>query len=168
LKLPDPDIVMAHLGFNPLHDFVVRRIGERPATILSNSVVFLIPPGDPAGVASAADPYETFEAIAALEVPLVVNNPGETLYITDVLYEAAGRPDPGDWFIDLGQSGPPAVCEAARRSGYTIWGLHPFLNLQRSPQPVALEPVVFDDSIMQRIAARPIPFARCSCPEEGS
>jgi ABC-type tungstate transport system permease subunit len=147
------DIVMAHLGFTPLHDFVVKRIGEWPATILSNSVAFLIPPGDPAGVASAADPYEAFRSIAAHEAPFVVNNLGETLYVTDVLYEAAGRPDPGDWFIDLGQSGPPAVRAAAQRGGYTLWGLHPFLNLQRSPMPVALEAVVFDDSIMQRILA---------------
>jgi len=147
------DIVMAHLGFDPLHEFVVRRIGEQPATILSNSVVFLVPPGDPAGVASAADPYEAFEAIAAIEAPFVVNNLGETLYITNVLYEAAGRPDPGDWFIDLGQQGPPAVRAAAMRGGYTIWGLHPFLNLQASPQPTNLEPIVFDDSIMQRILA---------------
>jgi tungstate transport system substrate-binding protein len=147
------DIVMAHLGFDPLHEFVVRRFGERPATILSNSVVFLVPPGDPAGVASAADPYAAFEAIAALEAPFVVNNLGETLYVTDVLYEAAGRPDPGDWFIDLGQSGPPAVRAAAMRGGYTLWGLHPFLNLQQSPQPVALRAVAFDDSITQRILA---------------
>jgi tungstate transport system substrate-binding protein len=147
------DIVMAHLGFTPLHDFVVKRIGEWPATIMSNSVAFLIPPGDPAGVASAADPYEAFEAIAAIEAPFVVNNLGETLYVTDVLYEAAGRPDPGNWFIDLGQQGPPAVRAAAQRGGYTLWGLHPFLNLQRSPMPVNLEAVVFDDSIMQRILA---------------
>jgi tungstate transport system substrate-binding protein len=147
------DIVMAHLGFTPLHDFAVKRIGEWPATIMSNSVAFLVPPGDPAGVASATDPYEAFEAIAALQAPFVVNNLGETLYVTDVLYEAAGRPDPGNWFIDLGQSGPPAVRAAAQRGGYTLWGLHPFLMLQRSPQPVALEPVVFDDSILQRILA---------------
>lgn len=147
------DIVMAHLGFTPLHDFVVQRLGEWPATIMSNSVAFLIPPGDPAGVASAADPYEAFEAVAALEAPFVVNNLGETLYITNVLYESAGRPDPGDWFIDLGQSGPPAVRAAAQRGGYTLWGLHPFLNLQQSPQPVNLEPIVFEDSIMQRILA---------------
>ena len=147
------DIVMAHLGFTPLHDFVVKRIGEWPATILSNSVAFLIPPGDPAGVASAADPYEAFQSIAAHEAPFVVNNLGETLYVTDVLYEAAGRPDPGNWFIDLGQQGPPAVRAAAQRGGYTLWGLHPFLNLQRSPMPVNLEAVVFDDSIMQRILA---------------
>jgi tungstate transport system substrate-binding protein len=147
------DIVMAHLGFTPLHDFVVKRMGEWPATIMSNSVAFLVPPGDPAGVASAADPYQAFQAIAALQAPFVVNNLGETLYVTNLLYEAAGRPDPGNWFIDLGQSGPPAVRAAATRGGYTLWGLHPFLMLQQSPQPVALEPVVFDDSILQRILA---------------
>lgn len=147
------DIVMAHLGFTELQDFVSERVGQWPATIMSNSVAFLIPPGDPAGVGSAADPYEAFEAIAALEVPFVVNNLLETLYVTEILYEAAGRPEGGDWFIDLGQSGPPALREAARRGGYTLWGLHPFLMLQRSTQPVALAPVLFDDSIMQQILA---------------
>jgi len=147
------DIVMAHLGFTELQDFVSEGAGQWPATILSNSVALLVPPGDPAGVGSAADPYEAFEAIAALEVPFVVNNLLETRYITDTLYEAAGRPDEGDWFIDLGQNGPPALREAARRGGYTLWGLHPFLMLQRSPQPVALEPVLFSDSIMQQLLA---------------
>jgi len=147
------DLVMAHLGFTELHDFVLEGSGRWPAMIMSNSVVFLVPPGDPAGVASAADPFEAFAAIAAIEAPFVVNNLGETLYVTNVLYEAAGRPDPGTWFIDLGQSGPPAVRAAAQRGGYTLWGLHPFLNLQQSPQPVPLAPVSFNDSIMQRILA---------------
>jgi tungstate transport system substrate-binding protein len=163
------DIVIAHLGFNPLHNFALKRLGERPATNMSNSVAFLIPPGDPAGVASAADPYEAFEAIAAIRAPFVVNNLGETLYITDVLYEAAGRPDPGDWFIDLGQEGPPAVRAAAQRGGYTLWGLHPFLNLERSPMPVNLEAVVFNDAIMQRILATVVVgFPRFLVNEEGA
>jgi tungstate transport system substrate-binding protein len=148
----EADLVMAHLGFTELHDFVRQFRGDWPATILSNSVVFLIPPGDPAGVRDAADPFEAFAAIAEQELPFVVNNLGETLYVFDTLWNAVGRPDPGQWLIDLGQSGPPAVREAERRGGYTIWGLHPFLNL-RQQQGVDLQPVLFDDSILQRIIA---------------
>jgi tungstate transport system substrate-binding protein len=145
------DLVMAHLGFTPLHDFVASFRGHWPATVFSNTVAFLIPPDDPAGVRDAADPVEAFELIAEAEAPFVVNNLGETLYITDTLWNAVGRPD-GEWFIDLGQSGVPAVREAERRGGYTIWGLHPFLNL-RQQQGVDLEPVVYNDSLMQRIIA---------------
>jgi len=148
----EADLVMAHLGFTPLQDFVSSRRGHWPATVFSNTVAFLIPPGDPAGVRDAADPVEAFELIAQDEAPFVVNNLGETLYITDTLWNAAGRPDKGEWFIDLDQSGAPAVREAERRTGYTIWGLHPFLNLQQQ-QGVDLEPVVYDDSLMQRIIA---------------
>lgn len=148
----EADIVMSHLGFTELHDFVSQGLGRWPTTVLSNTVVFTVPPDDPAGVRDAGDPFEAFEAIAEHESPFVVNNLGETLYISDTLWDAAGRPDKREWFIDLGQSGAPAVREAAQRGGYTIWGLHPFLNLQRE-QPVDLEPVVFNDSLMQRIIA---------------
>lgn len=146
----EADIVMAHLGFTELQDFVSDGVGRWPSTVFSNTVVFLIPPDDPAHIRDLDDPFQAFEAIAEHEAPFVVNNLGETLYITDTLWNAAGRPDKGDWFIDLGQSGPAAVREADRRDGYTIWGLHPFLMLQ--PQ-VDLEAVVYNDSLMQRIVA---------------
>ncbi|MQA88314.1 MAG: hypothetical protein GEV03_27775 [Streptosporangiales bacterium] len=146
------DIVLIHLGFTPLNDFVTDGRGMYPATVLSNSVALLIPPGDPARVRKLDDPFEAFEAIAETESPFIVNNLGETLYITNTLYNAAGRPDPGDWFIDLGQSGPPAVIAASQRGAYTLWGLHPFLNL-RVERDLNLEAVIYNDSIMQRIMA---------------
>jgi ABC-type tungstate transport system permease subunit len=148
----EADIVMAHLGFTELQEFVGEGTGLWPATVLSNTVALLIPPDDPAGVRPAGDPFEAFKLIAEHESPFVVNNLGETLYITNTLWNAAGRPDKGDWFIDLGQSGPPAVREAESRGGYTIWGLHPFLTLQQQ-DPVHLDPVVFNDALMQRIIA---------------
>jgi len=151
-RAAEADIVLVHHGFTPLHDFVTDGRGMFPTTVMSNSVAFLVPPGDPAGIRGLDDPFEAFAAIAATESPFVVNNLGETLYITDTLYNAAGRPDPGDWFIDLGQSGPPAVAAASQRGAYTMWGLHPFLNL-RQQQPLNLEAVVYNDSIMQRILA---------------
>lgn len=148
----EADVVLVHLGFTPLHDFVTDGRGMYPATVMSNTVAFLIPPDDPAGVRDVDDPFDAFEAIAESESPFVVNNLGETRYITDTLNDAAGRPDPGDWFIDQGQSGPPAVRAASQRGAYTIWGLHPFLNL-RQQQALDLEAVLYDDSLMQRIIA---------------
>lgn len=150
----EADIVMAHLGFTELHDFVSAGRGRWPTTVLSNSVAFLIPPGDPAGVGDIDDPFEAFQLIAESESPFVVNNLGETLYVTDTLWNAAGRPDPGDWFLDPGLSGPAAVRRAAELGAYTIWGLHPFLMLQQQlPKPLDLEPALYADSLLQRIIA---------------
>ena len=152
-RASEADIVMAHLGFTELQEFVTDGYGRWPATVMSNSVVFLSPPGDPAQIKSAADPVEAFARIAAQEQPFVVNNLGETLFITDTVWNAAGRPERGDWYIDLGLSGPQAVRAAAQRGAYTIWGLHPFFMIQDSSQPVNLEAVPYDDSLMQRILA---------------
>jgi len=148
----EADIVMAHLGFTELHDFVNEGRGRWPSTVLSNTVAFIIPPDDPAGVRGVDDPVEAFELIAEHRSPFIVNDLGETLYISDTLWNATGRPDKGEWFLDLGLSGAAAVREAERRGGYTIWGLHPFLMLQQQ-QPLDLEPVVFNDSLLQRIIA---------------
>lgn len=148
----EADLVVAHLGFTELHDFVSEGRGRWPATILSNIVVFIVPPGDPAGVGGAGDAVEAFRLIAESQSPFIVNELGETQYITDTLWNATGRPDKGDWFLELGLSGAPAVREADRRGAYTLWGLHPFLML-RQQQPLNLEPVLLDDSLLQRIIA---------------
>lgn len=146
------DIVLAHWGFTELERFVSEGSGRWPATVLSNTVVFLVPHSDPANVKRADDPVEAFRRIAKLESPFVVNELGETRYISDTLWNAVGRPDKEGWFLELGLSGPAAVREAERRGGYTLWGLHPFLMLQRQ-QPLNLEPVILNDSLMQRIIA---------------
>jgi tungstate transport system substrate-binding protein len=148
----EADIVLAHFGFTELQDFVAERRGLWPELILSNTVVFLVPPGDPAGILGVDDPVEAFQRIADLRTPFVVNDLGETRFITDTLWNATGRPDKGEWFLDLGLVGRQAVQEAARRGAYTLWGLHPFLMLQQQ-NPVGLEPLVINDSLMQRIIA---------------
>ncbi len=151
------DIVMAHLGFEELHEFVTDGYGHWPATVMSNSVVFLSPPDDPAQIKTAANPVEAFARIAAGEHPFVVNNLGETLFITDTVWNAAGRPDKGAWYIDRGLSGPPAVRLADQLDAYTIFGLHPFLMMKNAqppmPPPPNLDAVPYDDSLMQRILA---------------
>jgi len=151
-RAAEADLVMAHLGFTELHDFVADGRGQWPAPVLSNTVAFLVPPSDPAGVRGADDAVEAFRLIAESRQPFIVNELGETRYVTDTLWNASGRPDKEEWFLELGLSGAPAVQEADRRSGYTLWGLHPFLML-RQQQPLDLEPVLFDDSILQRIIA---------------
>lgn len=146
------DLVLAHWGFTELENFVSEGSGRWPATVLSNTVVFLVPHNDPANVRGAADPVEALRRIAKRELPFVVNELGETRYISDALWNAIGRPDKGEWFLEPGLSGPAAVREAERRGGYTLWGLHPFLML-RQQQGSSLRPVIHNDSLMQRIIA---------------
>jgi tungstate transport system substrate-binding protein len=158
-RASEADVVMAHLGFTELHEFVTEGYGHWPATIMSNSVAFISPPNDPAQIKTAADPVEAFARIAENEHPFVVNNLGETLFITDTVWNAAGRPEKGAWYIDRGLSGPPAVRLADQLDAYTIFGLHPFLMMKNPPPeppmppPPDLDAVLYDDSLMQRILA---------------
>jgi tungstate transport system substrate-binding protein len=146
------DLVLAHLGFTELQDFVSEGRGQWPATVLSNTVSFLRPSADPAGIQEARDPFEAFQQIADQQLPFVINDLGETRYISDMLWVAA-RPDPGDWFLDLGLSGAAAVLEAERRGAYTLWGLHPFRGLKMQRPDLETEQVIYNDAIMQRIIA---------------
>lgn len=152
----EADIVMSHFGFVELERFVTEGYGHWPAMVMSNSVAFISPPEDPVGIQDAADPYEAFQRIADARHPFVVNNLGETLFISDTLWNAAGQPDKGDWWIDEGLSGPPAVRRADQLDAYTIFGLHPFLNMLAAEPPPPrpnLKAVLYDDSLMQRIMA---------------
>lgn len=158
----EADIVLTHWGFVELERFVGDGLGKWPTTVLANSLTILVPPDDPAGVGDVNDPVEAFRLIAESESPFVVNDLGETRYVTETLWHAAGRPDKGEWYLDLGLSGRAAIDEAAERGGYTIWGLHPFLQVQNSPQPVDLEAVLFDDSLLQRIIAAVVVEPRLS------
>lgn len=146
------DIVMAHWGFTELENFVSDGYGRWPRTVLSNTVAFIAPPHDPAGIRGTDDPVEALRRIAEHQSPFIVNDLGETRYISDTLWNASGRPDKGNWFLDPGLAGAAAVREAQRLGGYTTWGLHPFLMLQQQ-QPVAMEPVLYNDSLLQRIIA---------------
>ena len=70
-------------------------------TVLSNTVAFIVLPSDPAGGRGADDAVEAFRLIAESRQPFIVNELGETLYITDTLWNATGGPDKGEWFLEF-------------------------------------------------------------------
>lgn len=146
------DLVVSHFGVADLEELVSDRIGRWPRLVLSTSFTFAAAPDDPAGIREAVDAVEAFERIAQTESPFVVNNLTSPLVVTDTLWHAAGRPEQGEWFVDNGLSGPAAVEAAEQLGGYTLWGLHPFLAF-RQQQPTTMAPVVFDDSLLQRVIA---------------
>lgn len=146
------DIVFSHFGFIDLERFVQDGFGRWPRMIFSNIVIFVIPPSDPAGIRDLTDPVEAFRRIAETQSPFILNDLGEIVYVVDTLWNAAGRPAKGTWFVDEGLQGPAAMRAAADRGGYSAWGLHPFLMLQQQ-QNLPLEAMLFDDSLFQRIIA---------------
>lgn len=148
----EADLVTTHLGVGALPDFVRDRAGRWPRLVLTTGHVFAAHTSDPAGIREATDPVDAFARIAAARAPFVRNDADVPAHVTDVLREAAGRPDETGWYLDTGLTGPAAAREAARLGGYTIWGLHPLLGLQQQEQ-LPLRPVLYPDSMMQRVVA---------------
>lgn len=143
------DIVISHWGVDELEGSVGEGLVRWPVMFAANSNgAFITPPSDPAGVRGVTDPVEAFQLIAQRRSPFVVND----RYVTDTLWDAAGRPDKQDWYLDLGLSGQAAIREAARRGGYSTWGLRPFLAMQEQ-HPLDLQAWVFQDSLLQRVIA---------------
>lgn len=141
------DIVVSHWGVTELGEAERDRVVRRPVMFAANcNGAFIVPPSDPAGVRDAADPVEAFRRIAQHRSPFVVSN----AYTAETLWNAVGRPDKQGWYLDLGLSGRAAVKEAAKRGGYSIWGLRPFLASQQQ-EPIDMQPRVFQDSLLQRV-----------------
>jgi len=79
-----------------------------------------------------------------------VNHIDGVRYLTEVLWNAAGRPDRKYWLLDEGRRKDDAIRYAAERGAYSLWGLTPFLRLQRETR-MNLEPLVTGDPLLQRM-----------------
>jgi tungstate transport system substrate-binding protein len=149
-RVGQADLVLSHYGHEDVHDFVLGGFGRWPRVVFSNQLALLGPPGDPAQVRGLTDLVEAFRRIADAEVPFVVNDSEGVKYLGEILWNAAGRPARGAWYVDQGPRQSAAIASAADRGGYTIWGLTPFLKLQLQT-PFALEPLVLSDPLLQRL-----------------
>lgn len=144
------DMVISHYGHKDAEAFVLDGFGSWPETAFFNTMALLGPPSDPATVRGLTDAAEAFRRIATTKSPFVVNNIEGVRYLGDILWNAAGTPDRSGWYQDQGLREHAAVTNAAQQTGYTFWGLSPFLTAQRHG-PVALEPMVLEDPLLQRI-----------------
>jgi tungstate transport system substrate-binding protein len=144
------DLAVSHYGHRDAEAFVMDGFGEWPRTLFSNQMALLGPPSDPAQVRGVHDAGEAFRRIAAARAPFVVNHIDGVRYLTEVLWNAAGRPDRTGWLIDEGKRKDDAIRFAAERRAYSLWGLTPFLRLQRE-SPLDLEPLVLGDPLLQRM-----------------
>jgi tungstate transport system substrate-binding protein len=144
------DLVVSHYGHRDAEAFVLAGLGEWPRTIFSNQMALVGPPGDPARVRGLDDAGEAFGRIAASRSPFVLNDIDGVRYLTEILWNASGRPDRTGWMIDAGEAKDAAVVRAAELGAYTLWGLTPFLRLAAA-KSLALEPLVLADPLLQRM-----------------
>lgn len=146
------DIVISHYGFREVESFIRESYGLWPRPVFADQAAVLGPPGDPARIRGLEDAVEGFRRIAEMRSLFVVNNNPTIKNLIDFLWEAAGRPERGDWYIDRGLRGAAAVRTAAELGAYTLWGLEPFLHLQESSQ-LNIEALLIKDALLQRIMA---------------
>ena len=144
------DLVISHFGHRDAEAFVLGGFGDWPRTLFSNQMALLGPPEDPAMIRGLEDAGEAFRRIAATKSPFVVNHIDGVRYLTEVLWNAAGRPDRAGWLFDEGRQKEDAIRFASDKGAYAFWGLTPFLRLGKQTA-LHLEPLVVSDPLLQRM-----------------
>lgn len=144
------DLVISHYGHSDVNTFVLAGYGGWPLAVFFNQVALVGPSSDPARVRGLTDAAEAFRRIAQTQSSFVVNDIEGMRYLGEVLWEAAGEPARGAWYVDPNLKGPDAIKAAADRGGYTLWGVTPFQQLQKQSHN-ELQPLVLSDPLLQRI-----------------
>jgi tungstate transport system substrate-binding protein len=149
------DLVLAHYGHGGTEEFCTEGLGLWPHPVFSNQAALIGPLSDPAGVAGTRDAVEAFRRIARCKAPFVVNNSATEKYLADVLWQAAGKPDRGDWYRDKGLRNQAATKDAIQaavtENGYTLWGLVPFLKYREEHPDCGMKALLTDDPLFQRM-----------------
>lgn len=144
------DLVLSHYGHAGVEAFVTQGFGLWPRAVFANQVGLVGSSADRAHIGGLADAAEAFSRIAATRSSYVVNDLPVLRYTENTLWEAAGRPDKGSWYMDEGLQKGQAMMAAAERGAYTMWGIFPFLRFQQQHR-LDLQPMVLDDPLLQRI-----------------
>lgn len=143
------DIVISHYGREELESFVKSGYGMWPKIVFANQAALIGPRSDPAGVRGLRDPVAAFRRIAATQSPYVANDNQGTQYLTEILWEAAGRPEKDPWFMEGSMKGQ-AIRLAEDSQAYVIYGAFPFLRNKERHQR-ELEMLVVDAPLFQRV-----------------
>ena len=144
------DVVLSHYGHKDAQTFVQDGFGQWPQTVFFNQHALLGPSSDPAQVRNLTDMTEAFRRIAQTQSPFIVNNAEVLKHLSEILWNAAGSPEKGEWYRDEGMQHGSAIAAAAQQSGYVLWGLTPFLRTQQQNK-VELQPLVLNDPLLRRI-----------------
>lgn len=144
------DLVISHYGHKDAERFVLDGLGEFPRLVFSNQMALFGPPADPAGVRGLEDLAEAFRRIAAAKTAYLLNRQDGVAYLTDILWNAIGKPDRTGWLLDGDLMKDAAVVKASETGAYVLWGLTPFLRLGQA-RALVLEPLVLADPLLQRV-----------------
>jgi tungstate transport system substrate-binding protein len=146
------DIVISHYGKHGVESFVLEGYGSWPKMVFANQSVLIGPRSDPAGIRGLSSASEALGRIAKVKAPFIANEGKGAAYLANLLWDAAGRPDKGDWFVETDRVNVAAALLAEEKQGYFIWGAHPFLRFA-SQRESDLEILVSADPLLQRIMA---------------
>lgn len=144
------DVLLAHQDSFKVRKLQATGLLGAGTPVLANSIAFLGPHADPAGVAQARSASGALTAIRESGACFVVNALDGLSAMQDALLAAATfSPDAGCLVRDPETSAAAAPARAARLEGYTLWGAHPFVQSGRSD----LRAFVPDDpALLRRIA----------------
>jgi len=147
------DLIIAHFGHAGVEPFVTAGLGLWPKAVFANQMALIGPTGDPAGVRGSRSLSEALRRITATKSRYVANASAGATYLEAIATASmsSGRPIPLE---PRGLENAAAVRVAADRGAYVIWGVPPFLRWKRQQsieQAIDLEPLVTEDSTMQRI-----------------
>ena len=149
----DADLIISHYGHQGVEPFVTSGLGLWPKATLANQMALMGPSADPARVRGARSLAEALRKIAATKAAYVSNASAGARYLEDIAMSGAGLKAGGVFGAGTLENAA-AVKAAADRGAYVLWGVPPFLRWKRQ-QPVEqatdLEPLVIDDSTLQRI-----------------
>ena len=136
-------------------EFCAEGLGGWPHPVFSNQAALIGPMSDPARIGGVRDAVEAFRRIALSKSPFVVNNSATEKYLTELLWNAAGKPDQADWYRDKGLRNraetKDAIQAAVHEKGYTLWGLVPFLQYRAEHPDCGMKALVTDDPLFQRV-----------------
>jgi len=144
------DMVISHYGKEGIEPFVLEGLGEWPRPVFANQAAVIGPESDPAGIRGMDSAVDAFRKIAASGTPYIVNNTPAFCYFTEVLWQAAGRPEKGDWFVVPRSENTTAVELAQEKGGYIIFGAFPFLRYKDAVK-LKMDALVLDDPLLQRV-----------------
>ena len=146
----EADLVISHYGKAGAEPFVLEGFGLWPKTVFSNQLVIVGPKSDPAGIKGMTSAPEAFAKIANAKAPFAVNALHGIAYISDILWQQAGSPPKGEWYLDPGVAKGQAMKFAEEKQAYTVWGALPFLRFKEK-HASELEIMVSKDPSLQRI-----------------
>lgn len=128
------DLVISHYGHHAgVEAFVTKGLGLWPRPVFANQIAIIGPTDDPAQIRGLQDAAEAFRRITEKGSPFqfVSNNDSVMKYLESTLWDAAGRPAKGSWYVDQGVAEATGMALAARIQAYYIFALPPFLTWQQ-------------------------------------